>query len=82
MKRNLSLIFLLALSLNTFANENVVYKYRKYERFDLGNLKIKGNIVAPGDISVKERRRKKFNRHLLERTNFDPEIKDDVFNLR
>jgi hypothetical protein len=62
--------------------DNVIYKFRKYEKFDLGNLKIQGSIMAPGDISVKERERKEFNRALLERTSFDPEVKDDVSNLR
>ena len=40
--------------------EKISYKYKKYERFDLGNLEIKGSVVAPGDLSVRERERKQF----------------------
>ena len=85
MKQRLNIfICLCLLSFSSFGaeEENVIYKFRKYEKFDLGNLKIQGSIMAPGDISVKERERKEFNRALLERTSFDPEVRDDVNNLR
>lgn len=60
----------------------VIYKYKQYESIDLGGLEVKGNIVAPGDISVKERERKQFSRDLLERPNFDSEVLEDISNLR
>ena len=41
-------------------DKNVLVKYKKYESFDLGNLEIKGKIIAPGDLTVKERARKVF----------------------
>lgn len=63
-------------------NKNVVVKYKKYESFDLGNLEIKGQIIAPGDLTVKERARKIFRRDLFDRFNFNPEIKGDIQNLR
>lgn len=78
-------LFLLLFSKNIMAQEKgqkVIYKYKQYETIDLGGLEIKGNIVAPGDISVKERDRKEFQRELLDRPNFDQEIKEDVTNLR
>mgnify|MGYP000173923461 CR=1 FL=1 len=59
-----------------------VYKYKEYEKFDLGDLEIKGNIIAPGDISVKERRRKVFERKLLRKTNFDRLIMREIKFLR
>lgn len=62
--------------------KNVIVKYKKYESFDLGNLEIKGQIIAPGDLTVKERARKVFRRDLFDRFNFNPEIKGDVKNLR
>ena len=43
---------------------------------------IKGNILAPGDLSVRERERKVFMRDLLDRKNFEPEINEDIRNLR
>ncbi len=60
----------------------VVYKYKKYERFDLGNLEIKGEIIAPGDLSVLERKRKVFDLELLNRKEFDRETFKDINSLR
>ncbi|MCR9204306.1 MAG: hypothetical protein NXH75_07005 [Halobacteriovoraceae bacterium] len=60
----------------------VIIKYKQYESFDLGNLEIKGKIIAPGDLSVKERQRKRFSRPLFERDEFDPEVREDIQNLR
>ena len=28
-------------------NQKVIYKYKSYEKFDLGNLEIKGSVIAP-----------------------------------
>lgn len=61
---------------------NVIIEYKKYESFDLGNLEIKGTLIAPGDLSVQERDRRRFSRALFERENFDPEVADDVKHLR
>jgi hypothetical protein len=63
-------------------DKNVIVEYKKYESFDLGNLEVKGKILAPGDLSVKERDRKVFERALYERFNFDKESKQDIRNLR
>ncbi|MGB0453501.1 MAG: hypothetical protein ACPGJV_07280 [Bacteriovoracaceae bacterium] len=82
----LSLTFLISLNSysqnSTEENKNVVVQYKKYESFDLGELEVKGRIIAPGDLSVKERSRKVFKRDLYERYNFDQEIKEDIKNLR
>lgn len=61
---------------------NVIIEYKKYESFDLGNLEIKGTLIAPGDLSVQERDRRRFSRSLFERENFDPEVAADVKHLR
>lgn len=61
---------------------NVIIEYKKYESFDLGNLEIKGTLIAPGDLSVQERDRRRFSRTLFERENFDPEVEADVKHLR
>ncbi len=63
-------------------NKKIIYKYKEYEKFDLGDMEIKGNIIAPGDISVKERRRKVFVRDLLHRDDFDKKIIDEIKFLR
>jgi hypothetical protein len=63
-------------------DRKVIYKYRKYEKFDLGSMEIKGSIVAPGDLSVKERSRRTFSRDLYDRDNFNKEVIEDIRNLR
>lgn len=63
-------------------NKKVIYKYKEYEKFDLGDLEIKGSIIAPGDISVKERRRKVFERDLFHREDFDKRIEEEIKFLR
>ena len=69
-------------SLQAQTKKKVVYKYKEYEKFDLGDLEIKGSIIAPGDISVKERRRKVFERDLLNRDNFDKAAIQEIKFLR
>ena len=61
---------------------STVYKYKEYEVIDLGSMEIKGQIIAPGDLTVNERERKVFKRSLLEKTNFDFENKREIENLR
>ena len=68
---------------NAFCEEQkVIYQYKKYEKFDLGNLEVKGQLIAPGDISVRERERRRFELDLFNRQDFDSFIKKDVESLR
>lgn len=60
----------------------IVYKYKDYESIDLGSFDIKGEIIAPGDLTVSDRERKVFKRSLLEKQNFDFENKREIENLR
>ena len=80
------LLLILGLVLSFLAqaesNKKVIYKYKEYEKFDLGDMEIKGSIIAPGDLSVKERRRKVFDRDLYERFNFDKRIIQEIKFLR
>jgi hypothetical protein len=62
--------------------KNIVYKYKDYESIDLGSFDIKGEVVAPGDLTVNDRDRKVFKRELLEKQNFDYENKREIENLR
>jgi hypothetical protein len=62
--------------------KNVVYKYKDYENIDLGSLEVKGEIIAPGDLTINDRERKVFKRALLEKQNFDMENKREIENLR
>jgi len=88
LKERFTLICLLTLFVGSFTSvaaeseKGVIVKYKQYESFDLGNLEVKGQIIAPGDISVQERERKKFYRKLMLRKSFDRESKSDIKNLR
>lgn len=62
--------------------QKVIYQYKKYEKFDLGNLEVKGQLIAPGDISVRERERKRFELDLFSRKDFDGFIQKDLESLR
>jgi hypothetical protein len=62
--------------------EKIIYQYKKYEKFDLGNLEVKGQLIAPGDISVRERERKRFELGLFERREFGEFIRKDIESLR
>jgi len=63
-------------------DQKIIYQYKKYEKFDLGNLEVKGQLIAPGDISVRERDRKRFELDLYTRKDFDLFIKKDIESLR
>ena len=66
---------------NQSKKRDVIYKYKKREKIDLGSLEIQGKIIAPGDLSIEKRSRKVFSRDLHSRPNFLPEIKKDINNL-
>ncbi len=62
--------------------EKVIYEYKKYEKFDLGDLEIKGQMIAPGDLSVRERERKRMEIPLFQRTNVNDMIQNDIESLQ
>lgn len=62
--------------------EQIIYEYKKYEKFDLGNLEVKGELIAPGDISVRERDRKRFSTDFYIRDSFKSQILEDIKSLR
>jgi len=81
--KNKWLALLLLLSAVASAQEQkTIYEYKKYEKFDLGDLEVKGQLIAPGDLSVRERDRRRFELDLYNRTDFDPNIKHDIQTLR
>lgn len=59
-----------------------IYQYKKYEKFDLGNLEVKGQLIAPGDISVRERDRRRFELDLYTRKDYDVFMNKDIESLR
>jgi len=83
-KMNLFLILLITLSINAVKAQEtkIEYQYKKLERIDLGDLEIKGNILAPGDLTIMERDRARFQRELFDKPDFDQEIRFVILNLR
>jgi hypothetical protein len=77
------ILLLILISFSTYAEEpKVIYQYKKYEKFDLGDLEVKGQLIAPGDLSVRERERRRFELDLYNRADFDSSIKHDINTLR
>lgn len=76
------LFVLFLLSGPLFAEENIIYKYKKYEKFDLGELEIKGNIIAPGDLTTSNLKVKKLGIHLYERHKFNDLLSKQIKTLR
>ena len=62
--------------------EKVITEYKKYEKFNLGDLEVKGDLMAPGDITVKERARIRIENSLFERKDYFDLIKNDFTNMR
>lgn len=74
--------FALVFSASALAEEKVIYQYKKYEKFDLGDLEVKGQLIAPGDLSVRERERRRFELDLYNRADFVDHIQHDMRTLR
>ena len=54
--------------------EKIIYKYKKYENFNLEEISVDGETGVPGDISIINRFQKKFDNKLPYRKNFKPEV--------
>lgn len=61
---------------------NVVYKYRKYQKFDFEDLIIEGETGSPGDLTVGSRYQRKFKNKLPYRKNFNAEIRKGIERIR
>jgi hypothetical protein len=77
-----ALVSLSAFTINAQESKNEVYLYKKYERFDLGDLEVKGELIAPGDISVDERERVREEMDLFIRKQSQDLADKEVENLR
>lgn len=60
----------------------VIYKYKKYQKFDFEDLVIEGETGSPGDLSIIPRYQKKFKNKLPYRKNFNAEIKRSIERIR
>lgn len=78
-------LFLFLISTLTLANpekEKVIYKYKKYEKFDFDDLIIEGGTSGPGDLSIAPRIGKRFKNKLPYRKNFNTEIRKGIERVR
>lgn len=64
------------------ADKKVVYRYKKYEKFDFEDLVIEGETGGPGDLSISPRYQRKFKNKLPYRKNFNAEIRKGVERVR
>lgn len=60
----------------------IIYKYKKYERFDFEDFSIEGDLGGPGDLSISPRASKEFINRLPLRRNFNPELRRAVNALK
>ena len=59
----------------------IIYEYKKYEKFDFGDMSIEGSKGAIGDLSVNPRYQVRFGNELPKKPNFNKELIDSVDNL-
>ncbi|MBT3585927.1 MAG: hypothetical protein HN509_13555 [Halobacteriovoraceae bacterium] len=60
----------------------IIYKYKKYQKFDFEDLVIQGETGSPGDISVDPRKNFDFKNKLPYRRNFNAEIRKGIERIR
>ena len=63
-------------------DDNVVYKYKQYQEFDLETIGVEGEVGAPEDLTLNSRFQKKFRNKLPIRKNFNPEIRRTIELIR
>ncbi|MCF8057938.1 MAG: hypothetical protein K9K67_01470 [Bacteriovoracaceae bacterium] len=60
----------------------IIYKYKKYQKFDFEDLVIEGETGSPGDLSINPRYQRKFKNKLPYRKNFNAEIRKSIERIR
>jgi hypothetical protein len=78
------LIVLIVLSTSAFAKKKgkIIYKYKKYEKFDMDDLNIAGDTSNPGDLSINPRFRRKYKNTLPSKPNFNRELRKSILSLK
>lgn len=85
MRKLILMIALFTLSFATFAQkkkEKIIYKYKKYQKFDFEDLVVEGDKGGPTDLSIRPRLKKKFNNKLPYRVHFNDKIIESVETVR
>ena len=76
------LLFVINLAHSQSSKKNIRYEYKKYEKFDLGEIGVSGDMGSPGDISISPGLRKEFRNKLPEKNNFEKEMKRSIHGIR
>ncbi len=85
MRKSFFVILILCFSMTTFAQRKkskVVYKYKKFEEINLDEIKIEGDLGAPGEITISRRYLKKFKNRLPSKPNFNFEMMKGLERIR
>ncbi|RLA64709.1 MAG: hypothetical protein DRQ88_07605 [Epsilonproteobacteria bacterium] len=83
--KKLVLLILISLPMVGFSQGRrgkVVYKYKKYEKFDFADMVIEGDMGSPGDLSITPRYQRKFKNPLPIRWDFRPQIRKAIERIR
>jgi hypothetical protein len=84
----LTFILILGFSFSSFAQEaqqpeqKTIYQYRKYDKFDLGSLELDGELLAPGDVTIRERERVRIKMDLFDRKRMGDFKRKDAQSLK
>ena len=78
----ISFLFVALSFVSAHSKEKVIYKYRKYEKFDFEEITVQGETGNPGDLSISPRYQKEFSNILPYKKNFNTEIKKGLERIR
>lgn len=78
----LTLICLPILGFSQSKKGKIIYKYKKYEKFDFADMVIEGDMGSPGDLSITPRYQRKFKNPLPIRWDFKPQIRKAIERIR
>ena len=67
---------------SAFAQEKIIYKYKKFEHINLDEISIDGDLGAPGEISVSQRYLRKFKNKIPSKPNFNLEMMKGLERVR
>jgi hypothetical protein len=68
----------LMFSFSAIAKKKIIYKYKKFESFDMDDLNVEGVAGTPGEITINPRFRKKYKNLLPNKYNFNKEMKRSI----
>lgn len=64
------------------AEEKIIYKYKKFEEINLDEIKVEGDMGAPGEITISERYLRNFKNKLPSKPNFNFEMMRSLERIR